>query len=114
MRSGNPESKIEETIAAAITPTFPIASFLEHNQTERMFASPSLYFNKSRTLITFAHRAKKPMSPISSVFGVEGEKNSTPVEIATQRPIANKLRPFIAETENLTFFVESIANSDKL
>ena len=111
-RSGHPEFKTAEIMAAIITPMFPMASFLEHNQTERTFASPSLNLINSITLITFAHSARKPMNPINSVFGVVGEKNSNAVEIATHRPIPKRLRPFSVEIKNLTFFVESIANRE--
>lgn len=111
-RSGSPVFRTDEMKAATITPIFPMASFLEQSQTDLILASPFLYFSNNNTLITFAQRARNPINPIISVLGVVGDKNSKAVEIATQMPIPNRLKPFSEETKTLVFFVEPMAKRE--
>ena len=68
-RSGHAVDVPQTPRAAAITITLPMASLREQSQTERTFASPSLYGIKRPTEARLAASAKKPMIPMTSALG---------------------------------------------
>lgn len=53
IKSGDLVIVAQTASAATITATLPMASFREHNHTERTLASPSLYLASSNTLGLF-------------------------------------------------------------
>lgn len=65
-KSGQPVDVLQTPSAASITAILPMASLREHNQTDRTFASPSLYFMSRSTLERLVRRARNPIIPIVS------------------------------------------------
>ena len=102
MTSGQPVAVPHTPSAASITAILPMASLREQSQTERTFASPSLYLIRINTLAALTARARNADQP-HHLGTWSAENEDVPHRCAhTQRPMSASVAPLISATVDRT------------